>query len=162
MKPYFPIFIDVSEMKIVVVGGGKIAARRIETLLAFAENITVISPEISEEIKQAAKEKKLCWLPVPFQSREAQEMICQSGMVLAATNDNACNEQIAALCREWKIPVNVSHKKELCDFYFPAVAVRGNVVAGITASGLDHKQAKQARIKVEQALWEEQPEGRDL
>lgn len=162
MKPYFPIFIDVSEMKITVVGGGKVAARRIETLLAFAGHITVISPEISEEIKHAVKEKKLCWLPVPFQSREAKEVICQSGMVLASTNDCVCNEQIAALCRERKIPVNVSHKKELCDFYFPAVAVRGNVAAGITASGLDHRQARQVRIRVEQALWEENPEERDL
>lgn len=155
MKPYFPIFIDVSEMKITVVGGGKVAARRIETLLIFAEDITVISPEVSGGIKKAAGEKKIRWLPVSFQSREAKETICRSELVIAATNDPACNEQIAALCREREIPVNVSHKKELCDFYFPAVAVRENVVAGITASGIDHGQARRARIKVEQALSEE-------
>ena len=111
MKPFFPIFIDVSEMKITVVGGGKVAARRIETLLAFAEDITVISPEVLGEINKAAEEKKIRWFPISFQSPEAKEIICRSELVLAATNDTACNEQIAGLCRERKIPVNVSHKK---------------------------------------------------
>lgn len=158
MKPFFPIFIDVSEMKITVVGGGKVAARRIETLLAFAEDITVISPEVLEEINKAAEEKKIRWFPISFQSPQAKEIICRSELVLAATNDSACNEQIAALCRERKIPVNVSHKKELCDFYFPAVAVQENIVAGITASGLDHGQARRARMRIEKALAQEQHE----
>ena len=49
-KPYFPMFVDVSKKKILVIGGGKIAERRVETLLKFADNITVISPEMTERL----------------------------------------------------------------------------------------------------------------
>ncbi len=86
MKPFFPIFIDVSEMKITVVGGGKVAARRIETLLAFAEDITVISPEVLGEINKAAEEKKIRWFPISFQSPEAKSLCLPLQTTLHATS----------------------------------------------------------------------------
>lgn len=154
MKPYFPMFVDISEKRAVVIGGGKVAARRVETLLLFTENITVIAPEISEEIDKAVKERKIHWIPLSVQDADEKEILCHADLVFAATNDSVCNERIADMCKEYKIPVNVSHRKELCDFYFPAVVVQDHVVAGITASGLNHGEAKQARIKIEKALKE--------
>ena len=74
--------------------------------------------------------------------------------VLAATDDAACNEQIVTDCRKLGILVNTSHRKELCDFYFPGLAVKEELVAGITASGDSHAQARDARIQVEKALEE--------
>ena len=56
-KPYFPMFVDISKKKILVIGGGKIAERRVETLLKFADNITVISPEMTERLLERVKEK---------------------------------------------------------------------------------------------------------
>lgn len=152
IKPYFPMFIDISEKRALVVGGGNVAARRVETLLKFTDNITVIAPEVSEAVRKAAEQERVRLIAAHFQSVDVKEALGQADLVFAATNDNACNEWIAGLCREQRIPVNVSHRKELCDFYFPAVVVQENVVAGITASGLDHKKARQARMKVEEAL----------
>ena len=153
-KPYFPMFIDLSEKKVVVIGGGRIAGRRVETLLKFTENITVVSPEITEEIRMAAKQHKVCWVKERFEDHT--DMILKGAdMVLAATNDSECNEKVARICKERGIPVNASHKKELCDFYFPAIVVQENVVAGITSSGLNHSQARQVREKVECALTKE-------
>ena len=73
-------------------------------------------------------------------------------MALAATDDPACNEAVARECRARGILVNVAHKKELCDFFFPAVVKRGELVAGICASGASHRKARKAREAVEQAL----------
>lgn len=150
-KPYFPMFIDLSEKKIVVIGGGKIAERRVKTLLSFTDHVIVIAPEITDEICRIVKEGNLVWIKASFCEVE-EEVLSHADMVLAATNDPECNEEIAVVCKKKEIPVNVSHKKELCDFYFPAVVVKENVVAGITASGLDHSQARKVRERVEEAL----------
>lgn len=153
-KPYFPLFIDLSEKKMLVIGGGTIASRRVNTLLHFANDITVIAPEVTEEIRAAAFGGRVRWIEAAFPGESNSEMWEDADFVLAATNDAACNEEVARLCKARGIPVNVSHKKELCDFYFPAVAVKGNVVAGITASGQSHSQARETREKIEKALSE--------
>ena len=55
-KPYFPMFIDLSDKNIVVVGGGNIATRRVKTLLSFTRNIRVIAPKVTMEIRKLAQE----------------------------------------------------------------------------------------------------------
>lgn len=165
-KPYFPVFIDLSEKKIVVIGGGRIALRRVNTLLLFANDITVIAPEIMGEIHQMADMGKVRWIPASYvvsdsmflgekdeDGKKADEAFSGADMVLALTDDGKCNETIAGLCKSKGIPVNVSHKKEMCDFYFPAVVMNENIVAGITSSGLNHSQAREMRERVEKALF---------
>lgn len=150
-KPYFPMFVDISQKKIVVVGGGKIAQRRIETLLAFAEDILVISPEITEEIRELYEESRIQWMETSYHA----ELIRDADMVLAATDDVRCNEVIVEDCRNRGIMVNTAHKKELCDFYFPGVIKKENLVVGITSSGWSHKEARQTRERIERALKEQ-------
>lgn len=147
-KPFFPMFIDLSKKKVVVIGGGRIAGRRIRTLLSFAGQICVIAPEVTEEIEGYIKEGRVTHL----KTRYAPELIRDADLVLAATDDPACNEQAADECGRRGIPVNVSHKKELCDFYFPGTAVCGDLTAGVTASGRDHGKAKRAREEIEKIL----------
>ena len=147
-KLYFPIFIDLSEKHIVVVGAGKIASRRVRTLLEFAGKITVVAPEISEEILAMAGKG-----PVQLKKRAFEEAdLDGTDMVLAITDDKELNKKIGTLCKEKKIPVNTSHDKDLCDFYFPGVVQKENVVVGVTASGKDHKQAKEVTEKIREAL----------
>ena len=147
-KNYFPIFIDLSEKHIVVVGAGKIASRRVRTLLEFAGKITVVAPEISEEILAMAGKG-----PVQLKRRAFEEAdLDGADMVLAITDDKELNQTIGALCREKGIPVNTSHNKDLCDFYFPGVVQKENVVVGVTASGKDHTQAKAVTEKIREAL----------
>lgn len=55
---YFPMFVDISTKRILVIGGGKIAARRVRTLLKFAEHIEVTAPEICDEMKDILKEEE--------------------------------------------------------------------------------------------------------
>lgn len=173
-KPYFPLFIDLSEKKILIVGGGAVATRRVSTLFHFANDITVIAPEVTDEIQKAALAGKVKWIKERFsygfdgitkartssetrksaKSILAEEAWKSADFVLAATDDADCNEEIARLCKKRGVPVNAAHKKELCDFYFPAVVVEDNVVAGITASGQSHSQARKTREKIEKALSE--------
>ena len=56
---FFPLFVDISEKKIVVIGGGAIATRRVKTLLPFAPQIVVVAPEVTGELEELENEKKL-------------------------------------------------------------------------------------------------------
>jgi len=95
-KPYFPLFIDISQKSIVVVGGGRIAERRVKTLLQFAEDIRVISPKLTEELRCLAESRRIEWI----QKRYIPGQLAGAFFVLAATDDAACNEQIVTDCRK--------------------------------------------------------------
>lgn len=150
-KRYFPMFIDLSGSRILVVGAGRIAARRVRALLLFSpREIRVAAPGVCEELQRAAQENRI----ILEQRTYDRELLAEMDLVLAATDDPACNEQVAMDCRERGIPVNVCHSKELCDFYFPGVAVEGNLTAGVTAGGTDHGMARKARERIEEVLKE--------
>lgn len=139
-KLYFPLFVDLSEKKVVVIGAGKIAVRRVKTLLPFAGKIKVIAPEVAEEIIEMASlaEGQIEIMQRPFEMADLDD----ADIVLAITDDKELNTKIGTRCREKQIPVNISHEKELCDFYFPGVVQKDHVVIGVTASGTDHSKAR--------------------
>ncbi len=145
---YFPIFIDLSEKKILVVGGGAIASRRVRTLSGFAGHITVQAPEISEEIRGLAGDCRVTIREEAFYP----EILSGMDLVLAATNDRKLNSRIGELCREQGIPVNVCSRKEDCDFFFPSVIQKGDLVIGINASGKNHSLVKRTRQEMEEFL----------
>lgn len=150
-KSYFPLFVDISEKKILVIGGGNIAMRRIETLLEFADNITTVAPKITDRLMKLSQEKQIHWVNDVYR----EEMLEGSDLVLAATDDEACNEKIVEDCKKRGILVNASHKKELCDFYFPGIIKQGNLVVGFNSSGSSHREVKEAREKIEFMLRQE-------
>lgn len=147
-KPYFPLFVDLSEKNILVAGGGTIATRRVESLLEFAGHITVIAPRATERIIQLSRENKIHWIKDIYY----KEVIDAVDLVLAATDDHECNNQIVKDCRNRNIPVNTCHQKDMCDFYFPGIIRRENLVVGFTSGGQDHRKIKEIRERVEQIL----------
>lgn len=149
-KPYFPLFIDISKKKIMIVGGGTIATRRINTLLEFADNITVVAPKATERIIELSERGRLHWISDVYH----KEIIEGADFVLAATDDTECNTHIVTDCKALKIPVNTAHKKELCDFYFPGILRHDNLVAGFCSGGENHRRVKEARKKAEQIFQE--------
>jgi len=147
---FFPLFIDLTEKHIVVIGAGKIASRRICSLLEFTGKITVVAPEISDEINEMSGNESIRILNREFEENDLEG----ADFVLAVTDDRELNQKIAVLCRGKKIPVNVSHDKSLCDFYFPGIVRRDHVVVGVTASGSNHSQARTITEKIRKVLDE--------
>lgn len=142
------MFIDLSDKNIVVVGGGKIATRRVKTLLSFTRNIRVIAPKVTREMMELAKTGYVELLTRPVKRTD----FAMAYMVIAATNDWKLNDEIHRVCKEEGIYVNVASDREACDFYFPGVYMRDEMVVGVTASGLDHKKAKRVREEIQNAL----------
>ncbi len=146
--PWFPLFVDLRGKKILVVGGGRIALRRIRTLTEFTEKVTVVSPELCPELLPLEAEGKLEVFRRSYASSDPEG----AALVLAATNDRAVNEAVRDDCKRLGIPVNVSSDRHESDFYFPGIALRGDYVAGVSASGQDHAGAKKLTEAIRELL----------
>lgn len=148
MSRYFPLFVNLEGKKIKVFGAGVIAARRIQALLDFGCLLTVTAPEASETVQKFAEEGRLIW------KREAYRpgMVKGAFLVLAATDRPEVNARIREECHELGIPVNVCSDLTLCDFYFPGLAVKEELVVGVTAGGKDHKLARNVTERIRESL----------
>jgi len=147
---FFPLFHNLKNKKVVIFGGGQIAKRRIKGLKAFGCLLTVVAPECDPEILELERQQELmihhrCYLPSDCANAD---------YVLACTNNHKVNEEIYQECKDNNVIVNVAHRKELSDFYFPGLVVQGDLVVGITAGGRNHRLAKEVTSKIEKVLYE--------
>lgn len=156
-KAYFPLFVDLRDKKIVVIGAGNIASRRIKVLCDFCADITVIAPEASQDVRTLEAEGEIKLICKKYE----KEDIAGAFIVLAATDEADLNKQIYNDCKEKDIIVNISSDKSLCDFYFPGIVKQGTMVVGVSASGTAHKKARLVReaaaCAMEKVLSEELP-----
>ncbi|MCI7097724.1 MAG: bifunctional precorrin-2 dehydrogenase/sirohydrochlorin ferrochelatase [Lachnospiraceae bacterium] len=145
---YFPMFFDIKGEKILIVGAGSIALRRVETLLTFGACLTVAAPECRESIQQYGDTGQLTLLKQAY----APDMITDDYFMVIAATDNAClNREI---CREGKkqgLLVNNASDKSQCDFYFPAIVRQGDVIAGVCAGGKNHRLVR--RVAAGMRKW---------
>jgi len=151
-RRYFPLFLDISDKDILFVGGGQIAARRIQALAPFTQQVTIVAPEADGSILRLTEEGEVSWIVREFESADLEGR----DLVFAATDDAELNAEIAGLCRRRGIAVNVASDKSLCDFYFPGIVRQGGTVIGITASGTDHAKARTIRERIQEILTEEE------
>lgn len=134
--PRFPLFVDLTNSKIALVGGGRVAARRAKALAPFGCSLTVIAPDISPEIEA---------LGARIVRRAFRAGDCAGfDLVLAATDDRETNHAVGEEARRLGIPANVCDAPGECGFFFPAVVRRDALVVGVTASGTNHALAKAA------------------
>ncbi len=144
-RPYFPMFIDLTDRKIFVAGGGRIARRRIEALVKFGADIHVAAPQVCPEIALLAEEGKIKILLREYRPSDLDGM----EFAIAATDDREVNRAVYAECRKRGIPVNVADDKTLCDFYFPALVLTDDVVIGIGSGGESPGRVKEVRQRIE-------------
>lgn len=125
---YFPMYVELSGSRCLVVGGGEVAARKVQVLQEFGARVTAVAPQFIEELES---DKALLREYRCFEAADLSD----AALVVAATNDEKVNCEISELCRERRIPVNVVDKKEECTFIFPSYIKRGQVTAAVTSGG---------------------------
>lgn len=128
---YFPMFMDMRGKRVLVVGAGKIAMRRIETLLKFDCEIIVVAPEVSEVLQAYCANGKLK-IRSGYYCRTDLE---GADVALAVTNDREVNRRVGLDAKALSIPVSVADAQEECTFYFPAVVEHGDIVLGLSSQG---------------------------
>ena len=144
---YFPMFFNLEHQNVLIVGAGKTASRRAEVLAEFGAEVTVVAPEGSELMERLSGEQTVRWEHRRFEAADLEGRF----LVIAAVDDSKLNAEIASACREKGILVNHAGDKSQCDFYFPGIAREGGIVAGVTASGRDHKLA--GEITGQMQMW---------
>jgi siroheme synthase-like protein len=142
---YFPINITLKSRPFLVVGGGKVALRKIDLLLDFEADITVVAPEPLDKIEFYASKGKLKLHKRVYESPEASNY----GMVIAASDDESVNRGVYDDCREGKTLVNVVDNPPLCDFIFPAMVKRDALTVAVSTDGKAPFMAAHLRLIME-------------
>lgn len=140
---YFPLFVNLEDKPVLVVGGGAIAERRICALLEFGCKLVVVSPEVTEKLEELSRSgeiiwKKMCYCPECLKDglSECDE---EAWVFVLAAAAEPVNTNVVRECKKAGIPVNNASRKEDCDFYFPGLVKENDVVIGVTSGGSDHK-----------------------
>jgi precorrin-2 dehydrogenase/sirohydrochlorin ferrochelatase len=144
----FPLFIRLNDRKCVVVGGGRVAYRKICSLLEFDAKVTVITAQALEEVQELWKKGRIKLIYGSCFEKEIENAF----LVLAATSDRELNSRIYRECAARGIFVNVADSPEECTFIFPSVVKKGDVVVGISTSGGSPALAKQIRQRIEKVF----------
>ena len=148
---YFPLFVDLENKNILIVGGGKVAYRKVIKLLPFEAKITIVSPEICLELQTLLENNK----NLVYKKKDVDvDDIKGAFVVILATNNSSVNNWISEVCRKNNILINSVDDMENCSFIFPALIKKGAFVAGISTSGKTPDGAAFLRDLVEQALPE--------
>jgi len=145
---YLPIFIQIKNRPCLVVGGGSIAARKVALLRKAQANVTVVSPELCNELEQLKAEGLIQHLAGEFEDSYLEECV----VVIAATDQRPVNEHVSELAHALRLPVNVVDNPDLCSFIMPSIIDRSPVVIAISTGGSSPVLARLIRTKLEGSI----------
>lgn len=145
---YLPLFADLAGRPVLVVGGGDIAARKIELLRRAGARIQIASRELCPELQALLDEQQLEWLATSFEPAQLDKVF----LVIAATDDNALNAQVYDEANARHKLVNVVDDQPKCSFIFPSIVDRSPLVVAISSSGTAPVLARMLREKLETLL----------
>lgn len=148
----YPIFLKVSQLNVLIVGGGKVGLEKLTFLLKSSPNATVemVAPHFLDATLKLAKGHKV----VITHDMYDKKYLEGRHMVIATTDKTAVNEQIYHDCRERNILVNVADNPPYCDFYMGGIVTKGNVKVAISTNGKSPTTAKRLREFFEDVIPE--------
>jgi siroheme synthase-like protein len=142
---YLPIAVDLQGRACVVVGGGEVAARKIETLLRAGAHVTVIAPHVSQEIETwEGKEPHLHLERRPYRSGDLEG----AALAFAATDSPRVHAEIATEAKERGVWLNAADDPDHCSFLMPAVVERGPIAIAVGTGGASPALARRVRDEV--------------
>ena len=145
---YLPIFIDIAGRPCLVVGGGHVAERKVALLRQAQGRVCVVSPEISQALRELNATGQIDWRTKAFEPADLKDV----SLVVAATDDDAVNRAVSEAAKAAGIPVNVVDDPRLCTFIFPAIIDRSPVIAAVSTGGASPVLSRLIRVKLEAAI----------
>ena len=144
---YFPFFMELSKQSVLLIGGGEVAERKLDLLLKANASVTIVSPEFTSYIEELFVNKNIN--PIKDYYNIKHLTSSSFAFVIAATNDESLNEQVAKDANDNKILVNVVDKPKICDFIFPSILERGPITVAVSTGGASPVLARMLRTKLE-------------
>ena len=145
---YYPIFLDLKDRKVLVFGGGRVAERKIQTLLGSGATIVLVSPTVTPKIRRWAQQGRI---HIRRRSYRASD-IRGAFLIIATTNDPLIQKSIAQDSHKYQIPINVVDRPELCSFIAPATISRGPLTIAISTSGTSPALAQRLRKELSEKI----------
>lgn len=140
-KAFMPVAIDVRNKKVLLIGGGRIAMHKIESLKKYARNIHVVALEVSSQIKNA---KGISFIEKEYEPSDLKGAF----IVYACTNIRELNQRVMNDAHEQNIMVNVVDSPADCDFVSPAIYRHCNVSIAVSSNGEDVMKSIAIRNKI--------------
>jgi precorrin-2 dehydrogenase/sirohydrochlorin ferrochelatase len=138
---YYPILVDLEGKKVLVIGGGRVAQRKIESILTFGADIQVISREMTPELRNLIDNGKIGFIGPEFNEKSLQDAF----LVITATDDPLLNHRVSEMAKRKNILVNAVDQPLDCSFIVPSVLRRGDLVIAVSSSGKSPALAKKIR-----------------
>ena len=148
---FYPAFIDLENRPVLVVGGGIIAERKVETLLEAGALVTVVSPQITEQLDAYGQSNRISVRQRGFIPSDVDGV----SLVISATDDPTTQTEVASIAASKNVLVNTVDKPELCSFIVPAILRRGDITIAISTSGKSPSLAAELRARLDRVLTEE-------
>jgi precorrin-2 dehydrogenase/sirohydrochlorin ferrochelatase len=143
---YYPVFLDLSDRRCIVIGGGAVAQRKVEGLLTAGAQITVVSPTICEAFGSLLKQRSVKYLARSYQQGDLEGF----ALAFVATNDEAVNISILAEARSRGIWVNCADDPTRCDFIMPGVIRSGELTVAVSTGGASPAATRAVREELEE------------
>jgi precorrin-2 dehydrogenase/sirohydrochlorin ferrochelatase len=148
---YYPINLDIKNRRCLVVGGGAVGTRKVNTLLDCGARVTVVSPDPTPRLKELAAQGAIHLKQRPYRSDDVDQMF----LVIGATDDERLNRQISNDAEQQNTLCNIADRPEVCNFILPAIVRRGDLVITISTSGNSPALAKRLRLDLEKQFGNE-------
>lgn len=146
----FPLFVDLRGRRVVVVGGGSVARRKVVALQAAGARIRLVAPVVQPELQAEADAGRLDVVTGVFQADQLDD----AWLVVAATDDTAVNEAVAAAAAERRVWANVVDDAERSTVQVPARVERGPLQVAISSGGGAPMLARHLRERLEAEIDE--------
>ena len=145
---FFPAFLNIRQRRCIVVGGGDVAARKIDLLRRAGAAITVIAPDLCPQLQELLSTGRIDHEARAFTASDIQG----AALVIAATDSDGVNQSVSEVAQSANIPVNVVDQPELCSFIVPSIVDRSPLVAAISTGGAAPVLARFLRARLESII----------
>jgi siroheme synthase-like protein len=156
--PYYPIYIDIEDRAVAIIGGGAVCARKAETMMRYGARVTVVSPEVTVEIAAWEREGVLAVRHKLYDESDLEGV----SIVIASTDDPCVNARVARDCRRRRVPVNVVDVTHLCEFIVPAIIEKGSIQIAISTGGKSPALGRTLKEDLQRTIGSEYAEVNDL
>ena len=141
---FYPINLKIDDMKIVIIGGGKVAYRKCMNFLAFNKKVLVVSKEFVKEFEEIKEQVEI------VKGAYNEKYIKDAFVVVAATNNKEVNREIGIYCRQHNKLVNVVDDKDLSNFTVPSFVKRGDLLLSVSTGGKSPSLSRKIRKDLEE------------
>jgi precorrin-2 dehydrogenase/sirohydrochlorin ferrochelatase len=148
---YYPILVDLEGKKALIVGGGRVAERKAETLLEYGASIDLVSKELTYALELLVEGRRITYLGPEFKEAFLDSVF----IVVAATNDKQLNRKVSLSARRKGLLVNAVDQPQDCNFIVPSIVKRGDLLIAVSTSGKSPALSKKIRKDLENQFGEE-------